>query len=173
MPAAPISSGWSRCWRRIQSWEVLDLGTGAGHAAMAAARQVQHVVAVDISPRMLAVTQRLCEEQGIVNLQVVQADGRSLPFGAERFDGAISRFSAHHWSDPDQVMHEVHRVLRPGAPFVLVDSMGPADTPLDSFLNALELLRDPSHGRNEPLAGPARPADQAGVRGGVRGRVDA
>ncbi len=136
-----------------RSWEILDLGTGAGHAAMAVARQVRQVVAVDVSPRMLAVTERLCEERGIANVQAVQADGQSLPFVAERFDGAISRFSAHHWPDPDQVMEEVRRVLRPAAPFVLLDSMCPANKPLDTFLNALELLRDPSHGRNEPLAG--------------------
>jgi ubiquinone/menaquinone biosynthesis C-methylase UbiE len=134
-----------------RSWEVLDLGTGAGHAAMAVARHVRQIIAVDVSPRMLSVTERLCAEQGIGNVQGVEADGRALPFSAERFAGAISRFSAHHWPDPDQVMREVRRVLRPGAPFVLVDSMCPTSKPLDTFLNALELLRDPSHGRNEPI----------------------
>jgi SAM-dependent methyltransferase len=136
-----------------RSWEVLDIGTGAGHAAMAVARRVRQVIAVDISPRMLAVTERLSREQGIANIQMVEADGRSLPFTAERFEGAISRFSAHHWPEPEQVIGEVRRVLRPGAPIVLVDSICPVNNPLDTFLNALELLRDPSHGRNEPLVG--------------------
>jgi SAM-dependent methyltransferase len=135
----------------VQGWDVLDLGTGAGHTAMAVAPHVQQVTAVDISPRMLSVTERLCAEQGIVNVRVVEADCRSLPFAAERFDGSTSRFSAHHWPEPDLVMQEVRRVLQPGAPFVLVDSMCPAHRPLDTFLNALELLRDPSHARNEPL----------------------
>ena len=135
-----------------KGWEVLDVGTGAGHAAIAVAPLVRQVIAVDVAPKMLAVTEHLCAEQGIVNVRVVKADGRSLPFAAERFDGAISRFSAHHWPDPDLVMDEVRRVLRPGAPIVFIDSVSPPLGPLDTILNALELLRDPSHARNDHLA---------------------
>ncbi len=132
-----------------ERWVVLDVGTGAGHAALAVAPLVARVTAVDISAKMLAVTDRLRAERGLTNLETIQVDGRTLPFASARFDGAISRFSAHHWADPDQVIAELHRVLRPGAPFVLIDSICPAPGSLDSFLNALELLRDPSHARND------------------------
>ncbi|MGH2388624.1 MAG: class I SAM-dependent methyltransferase [Chloroflexota bacterium] len=134
------------------TWDVLDVGTGAGHAALAVAPSVARVTAVDVSAKMLAVTERLCAERDITNIEVVQVDGHSLPFAAARFDGAVSRFSAHHWADPDRVVEETRRVLRPGASFVLIDSICPVPGSLDTFLNALELLRDPSHARNDRLS---------------------
>ncbi len=131
-----------------QGWHVLDLGTGAGHAVMAVAQHVAHVAAVDVSHRMLATAGRLCSERGITNVEFVQADVRRLPFPAQHFDAAISRFSAHHWLEVDTVAGELARVLRPEAPFVLIDTISPDDLGLDSFLNALELLRDGSHARD-------------------------
>jgi ubiquinone/menaquinone biosynthesis C-methylase UbiE len=129
-------------------WHVLDLGTGAGHAAIAVAPHVAHVAGVDVSRRMLATAGRLCSERGISNVELVQADVRRLPFPAQHFDAAISRFSAHHWLEVDSVAGELARVLRPEAPFMLIDTISPEDLGLDSFLNALELLRDGSHVRN-------------------------
>lgn len=132
----------------MPDWRVLDVGTGAGHAAMALAPRVAEVTALDIAANMLVVADRLGAERGITNLRTVQADARAMPFPAGHFDAAVTRFSAHHWSDPDAIVRETARVLRPGAPFVVIDSISPAYGPHDSFLNALEILRDPSHGRN-------------------------
>lgn len=42
-----------------------------------------------------------------------------LPFGADEFDGAVCAVSIQYMTDPLSVFREVHRVLRPGAPFVL------------------------------------------------------
>jgi hypothetical protein len=46
------------------------------------------------------------------------------------------------------MLAELRRVLPPGAPFVLIDTMAPEDGALDTFMNALELLRDASHVRD-------------------------
>jgi SAM-dependent methyltransferase len=51
----------------------------------------------------------------------LNADPR-LPFESERFDGAIDTVSAQYLTRPLQVFEEVHRVLRPGAPFILTFS---------------------------------------------------
>ena len=45
-------------------------------------------------------------------------------------------------------MCEAARVLRPGGRLLLVDSVAPADAAQDTYLNAIELLRDPSHVRD-------------------------
>ncbi|HVA91480.1 MAG TPA: class I SAM-dependent methyltransferase [Chloroflexota bacterium] len=133
------------------AWRVLDVGTGAGHAAMAVAPLVVHVTAVDVAPNMLAIAARLCAERGISNVTTLETNGRDLPFEGGAFDAAITRFSAHHWREPDAVIAEVERILPPGAPFVLVDSISPSDRAHDSFLATLELLRDASHGRNDSV----------------------
>jgi hypothetical protein len=39
-------------------------------------------------------------------------------------------------------------VLRPGGRFILADTVAPEDAAADTFLNTLELLRDPSHVRD-------------------------
>jgi SAM-dependent methyltransferase len=126
----------------------IDLGAGAGHAALALAPHVARVDAIDPTPEMLAVAARLAAERGIGNVAWSEALADALPFPAATFDLAISRFSIHHWPDPRGALREVARVVRPGGRIVLVDLVAPEDAGLDTFLNALELLRDPTHGRS-------------------------
>jgi len=42
-----------------------------------------------------------------------------LPFGSEEFDGSVCAVSIQYVTNPLRVFHEVRRVLRPGAPFVV------------------------------------------------------
>jgi ubiquinone/menaquinone biosynthesis C-methylase UbiE len=135
-----------------RDWSVLDLGTGAGHASFAVAPHVSRVTAVDIADRMLEASATQARERGIENITFLRASADCLPFENATFDAAYSRLSAHHWRDPAAGVAEIARVLKPGAPFVLIDSVGFDEPALDTFLNALELLRDPSHARNNPVA---------------------
>lgn len=126
----------------------LDAGTGGGHAALALAPAVASVVGIDPTPEMLAVATRLAAERRIVNVTFTRATADALPFPDATFDLAISRFSVHHWADPERAFREIGRVVRPGGRLALVDLLAPEDGPLDTFLNAVELLRDPSHARS-------------------------
>ena len=72
----------------------------------------------------------------------------ALPFADSTFDGVVSRYSAHHWPDIAAAMGEAARVVRPGGRIVVIDTVAPDDPALDTLVNALELLRDPTHGRN-------------------------
>ena len=126
----------------------LDVGTGGGHAALALAPAVTSVAAIDPTPEMLAVASRLAAERGIANVSFTRATAEALPFPDASFDVAISRFSIHHWPQPEPAFREIGRVVRPGGRLALVDMLAPEDGPLDTFLNAVELLRDPSHARS-------------------------
>lgn len=134
------------------AWHVLDLGTGAGHAALAVAPHVAQVTAVDVAERMLATARRLAEERDLRNITYTRADVTALPFADAAFDAAITRYSAHHWPDPAAAAREAARVLRPHALFILIDSISLEAGSLDTFINAVELLRDPSHVRNARLS---------------------
>ena len=127
---------------------VLDLGCGAGHVAFAAARHVGEVVACDLSPRMLETVASAAASRGIANLRTQQASAERLPFADGEFDAVLSRFSAHHWRNMTAGLREASRVLRPGGLFGLVDAVSPGVPILDTHLQAVELLRDPSHVRD-------------------------
>jgi SAM-dependent methyltransferase len=126
----------------------IDVGTGGGHAALALAPHVASVVAIDPTPEMLAVAGRLAAERGTANISFTQGSADALPFPDASFDLAISRHSVHHWPRPAAAFREIARVLRPGARLAVVDLLAPEDGPLDTFLNAVEMLRDPSHARS-------------------------
>lgn len=128
--------------------QVLDLGCGAGHVTFATAPHVGEVVAYDISAEMLDTVARAAAERGLVNVRTEQGAVESLPFADARFDAVLSRYSAHHWHDLDRGLREAARVLRPGGLLGIVDAVSPGLPLLDTHLQAIEVLRDPSHVRN-------------------------
>jgi SAM-dependent methyltransferase len=130
---------------------VLDLGCGPGHTALAFAARGVQVTAVDLTPAMLEQGRRLAVERGL-SVRFQQADAAALPFEAGAFDVVTSRLSAHHYADPPAVLREVARVLVPDGRFLLVDVVAPEDAARDTFLNAFELLRDPSHVRDHRVS---------------------
>ncbi len=127
---------------------VLDLGTGAGHTAMACARHAASVVAVDVTPQMLATAADLAASRRITTIEFREADAAHLPFADGEFDVVTCRVAAHHFADVRRAIDEAYRVLRPGGRFILADTIAPEDAAADTFLNAIELLRDPSHVRD-------------------------
>jgi ubiquinone/menaquinone biosynthesis C-methylase UbiE len=131
---------------------VLDLGCGAGHTALSFAPRVTEVVAVDLAEAMLEQGRRLARERGIENVDFRQGDVERLDFPDGSFDVVTSRFSAHHYPAPERALAEVVRVLRPGGTFLLADSVAPEAHGCDSFLNTLEVLRDPSHVRDHRVS---------------------
>jgi ubiquinone/menaquinone biosynthesis C-methylase UbiE len=131
---------------------VLDLGCGAGHTALAFAPRVAAVVAVDLAEAMLAEGRRLARERGISNVEFRLGDVEQLALPDSSFDVVTSRFSAHHYPSPERALAEVVRVLRPGGSFLLVDSVAPEAHGCDTFLNAIEVIRDPSHVRDHRVS---------------------
>ena len=127
---------------------VLDLGCGGGHAGFTVAPHVAELVACDLLPEMLAVVREEAARRGLRNLRTEQAAAERLPFADASFDAVITRFSAHHWSDMPAGIAEAARVLRPGGLGVFMDAASPGGAMHDSFLQAIEILRDPSHGRD-------------------------
>jgi SAM-dependent methyltransferase len=127
---------------------VLDLGCGGGHVGFTVAKQVREVVAYDLSAEMLAVVAKAAGERGLSNLSTQQGVAEKLPFAEASFDYVFSRYSAHHWRDLDLGLREAARVLKPGGMAAFVDTVAPGQPLLDTFLQTVELLRDPSHVRD-------------------------
>jgi ubiquinone/menaquinone biosynthesis C-methylase UbiE len=87
---------------------VLDLGTGTGLVAQAAADAGARVVGVDASVAMLSVARRTRP-----SLPLVAADAIDLPFRPMSFDVVVGGFVLSHFTKPDTALFDVLRVLKP------------------------------------------------------------
>ena len=83
-----------------------------------------------------------------VNAWSVHFAEERLPFGDASFDFVCSRYSAHHWHDFAAALSESRRVLKDSGRAVFMDAVSPGPALLDTYLQAIELLRDPSHVRD-------------------------
>ncbi len=127
---------------------VLDLGCGGGHVSFRVASHVGQVTAYDLSESMLAAVAKVATERGLTNLATHQGAVERLPFGDGEFDFVFSRYSAHHWHDFQAGLREARRVLKGNGRAVFMDAISPGRALLDTYLQAVELLRDPSHLRD-------------------------
>jgi ubiquinone/menaquinone biosynthesis C-methylase UbiE len=98
---------------------VLDVATGSGNAAMAAARRSAEVVGVDYVPSLLD-RARLRVEAEELAVEFVDGDAESLPFADDTFDVVTSVFGAMFAPDQDRTASELARVCRPGGRIGLV-----------------------------------------------------
>lgn len=133
-------------------WRVLDVATGAGHTAFAFAPFVESVVAIDLTPEMLVRAARLAEDAGVVNVRFKLANIHELPFDDETFDDEMydlvtCRRAAHHFSDIQESISEMVRMLKPGGMLLIDDRSVPDDDFVDSIMNRLDWLHDDSHVR--------------------------
>lgn len=131
---------------------VVDIGTAAGHTALALAPDAKRVLGLDPAEAMLRQAQRLADERGIDNLDLAVAFVDPLPCRDGSIDLATCRLAAHHFPDLPGAIYEVARILRPGGRFLIVDVIAPEDEALDDFINEVEIIRDPSHAHDYRLS---------------------
>lgn len=104
--------------------DVLDVGTSLGWMAMVLAAAAHHVVAVDIDPEVLTRARLMADRLGgefAERIRFLLADGMSLPFEDDSFDGVFSFESLHHFLNCSQVVAEMYRVCRIGGVVVIAD----------------------------------------------------
>jgi ubiquinone/menaquinone biosynthesis C-methylase UbiE len=90
---------------------VLDLGCGDGHLTRRIAESGAHVLGVDASPQMVAAAR----QRGI---EAENAKAEELPFRDATFDAVFSNAALHWVRGQNEMLAQVHRVLKPGGRFV-------------------------------------------------------
>ncbi len=98
-----------------------DLGCGSGHIAELLAPHVARGVAVDGSVEMADAARRRLAEYP--NVDVRHGDLERLPVEDSTLDLAVLALVLHYVSEPEGVITEAHRVLRPGGRLVVIDML--------------------------------------------------
>ncbi len=113
------TKGWfiARFLRPQAHERVLDVGCGLGEFSLLCAGQAREVLGVDASPTAVAAARCAANELGIANVSFMEGDVYELTKIAgepDSFDKIVCFDLLEHLSDPENVLEQIHALLRPG-----------------------------------------------------------
>jgi ubiquinone/menaquinone biosynthesis C-methylase UbiE len=100
----------------------IEFGCGTGYFTKAIARNARHIVATDLSDKMLEIAQTQLRE--FKNITIQKADCIETSFPAENFDSVFMVNLIHVVDDPSKCLQESHRILRNSGSLIVVDLTG-------------------------------------------------
>ena len=102
---------------------VLDVATGTGAIARGLVRRYGcRVVGVDQSPQMLDGARERIEQAGLSDrIELRLGSAEELDFAEGSFDALTTGYLLRYLDDPLRTSSELLRLVRPGAPFALLD----------------------------------------------------
>ncbi|HUP62971.1 MAG TPA: class I SAM-dependent methyltransferase [Thermoanaerobaculia bacterium] len=106
--------------------KLLDLATGTGVVARAAAEITPSIVGIDPSHGMLV--------SGENPAARVQGTAEAIPVRANSFDAITIGFALRHFADLSTVFTECHRVLRPNGRILILEITAPTSRPARALL---------------------------------------
>lgn len=98
--------------------EIADIGCGTGLYTKELCRHGGKVVGVDISPQMLEIAAEKTRQYAD-NVTFLEGDAACLPFADHSFDLVFSITAMEFFQNPQQCLHEMYRILRPGGHMVV------------------------------------------------------
>jgi SAM-dependent methyltransferase len=140
-------------WR--PGMRLLDVACGAGYPSFAAARGIGssgRVVAVDLSPAMIAVASNRAKAAGLDWVEFTTMSAEQLEFADAAFDGCVNAYGLMFCADPVRAIAEAHRVAAPGGRIAAVVWDEPVNNPFFTTLRSAigDLVKLPEPGPDEP-----------------------
>jgi ubiquinone/menaquinone biosynthesis C-methylase UbiE len=78
------------------------------------------------------------------NLVLLEANYHDLPVFDELFDCVILRFAIHHSDNPEKLIAESYRILKPGGKLIVIEVENFKDKSAYDFFNKMNRVREPS-----------------------------
>ncbi|WP_323846536.1 class I SAM-dependent methyltransferase [Microbulbifer magnicolonia] len=99
-------------------WSVFEFGCGTGSTAIIHAPHVRHILATDISGKMLDIAESKARDAGVENIRFQQGTLDRLELEAESFDAVLGLNILHLMADVNAAVSRVYGLLKPGGIFV-------------------------------------------------------
>lgn len=103
---------------------ILDIGCGEGFLVSCLAKKLnKKIIGLDISPEGFAKAHRKCKRLDVYHLsECIKGNAHNMGmFKNSEFDAVILLYSLHHMDNPEIVLKEAHRVLKPNGKIVIVE----------------------------------------------------
>jgi SAM-dependent methyltransferase len=136
---------------------VLDVATGTGHAALAAARRGARTTGIDYVPELVDIARRRATAE-VLDVDFVVGDAEDLPFPDSSFEVVVSAIGVMFTADHARAASELVRVARPGGRIAVASW-----TPTGFIGRLLKTV-----GAHVPPPAVAKPPTQWGVKETVR-----
>lgn len=144
-----LSLGIDVSWRKKalrkllvhQPQHLLDVATGTGDMAFMADGILSspQITGIDLSAGMLKMAeerkQKYITTHPQANIRFLKGDAEALPFETGTFDAATVTFGVRNFGDLDKGLREIHRVLKPGAMFIVLEFTKPRIFPFRQLYN--------------------------------------
>ena len=125
-----------------QTCHIVDAGCGAGATLRYMAEHLPKATftGVTLAPWLLEKGKQMNEKAGLSNrIEVIKADFQNMPLPDASANAVFCIESACYADGKDKaiLIHELHRILKPGGHFVVVDAFRKNDNPMPAFFEKL------------------------------------
>ncbi len=138
-----LSLGIDRRWRRKliraaglkEGGHVLDVATGTGDLALTVLKACDcRVTGMDVSEKMMEEGRKKMKRRGCEqSVRFVTGKAEEMPFEDHTFDAVTVAFGVRNYTDLEQGLREMLRVLRPGGTTAILEFSRPARQPLKTL----------------------------------------
>ncbi|MCB0540644.1 MAG: bifunctional demethylmenaquinone methyltransferase/2-methoxy-6-polyprenyl-1,4-benzoquinol methylase UbiE [Chitinophagales bacterium] len=130
-----LSAGIDKLWRKkaiesIRPYKpkiMMDMATGTGDFAIDASERLdlQQLVALDLSEEMLEIGKKKIKTDKHKVINFVKGDSENINFADNTFDAMTAGFGVRNFENLEKGLSEMLRVLKPGAPLVILEISQP------------------------------------------------
>jgi len=101
---------------------IADLGAGNGYFTVPIAKETTtNVYAIDVQDDMLQLLKKHARHEKVDNIEYILGDVEETSLPSQSVDKGIMAFVYHEVANPDAVLREIQRILKPDGKFLIVE----------------------------------------------------